>query len=282
MVEEPVKMKKKDQMSLDEELAFKLQAEEEEEEETKAEITQESISKRAGDELEHENPKKQKVDEDKETAELQRLIKVVFDEEEVAIDVVPLATKPPTIVNWKIHKEGKKSYYQIIRADGTKYGLTRPVEDLDLILYGDLKKMFKPHVEDQIWKNQDNYSVLDWKIYDSCGVHSCYFDDEDRKGIENVAADHLSRIENDEISDDSEVDDNFHGEALMKINTEDEPSHWLGPYVVKHQYPSGYVELYGKDGKTFIVNGHRLKLYHEEEDYYNDQREAVTLFFPKE
>ncbi|GJT77394.1 putative nucleotidyltransferase, ribonuclease H [Tanacetum coccineum] len=58
-------------------------------------------------------------------------------------------------------------------------------------------------------------------------------------------------------------------------------SRWLGPYVVKHQYPSGYVELYGKDGKTFIVNGHRLKLYHEEEDY-NDQREAVTPFFSKE
>ncbi|GJW31658.1 reverse transcriptase domain-containing protein [Tanacetum coccineum] len=58
-------------------------------------------------------------------------------------------------------------------------------------------------------------------------------------------------------------------------------SRWLGPYVVKHQYLSGYVELYGKDGKTFIVNGHRLKLYHEEEDY-NHQREAITLFFPKE
>ncbi|GJV01282.1 reverse transcriptase domain-containing protein [Tanacetum coccineum] len=54
-------------------------------------------------------------------------------------------------------------------------------------------------------------------------------------------------------------------------------SRWLGPYVVKHQYPSGYVELYGKDGKTFIVNGHRLKLYHEED---NDPREAVTPFFP--
>ncbi|GJV65320.1 reverse transcriptase domain-containing protein [Tanacetum coccineum] len=34
-----------------------------------------------------------------------------------------------------------------------------------------------------------------------------------------------------------------------------------------------------KDGKTFIVNGHRLKLYHEED---NDSREAVTPFFPKE
>ncbi|GJX44419.1 reverse transcriptase domain-containing protein [Tanacetum coccineum] len=58
-------------------------------------------------------------------------------------------------------------------------------------------------------------------------------------------------------------------------------SRWLGPYVVKHQYPSGYVELYGKDGNALLINGHRLKLYHEEEDY-NDQREAVTPFFPKE
>ncbi|GKA66515.1 hypothetical protein Tco_0766323 [Tanacetum coccineum] len=136
----------------------------------------EGSSKRVGEELEQEN------------------------EEEVAIDAVPLATKPPTIVDWKIHKEGKKSYYQIIRADGksqmyrvfsqmlksfsredledlyklvkAKYGSTRPVEDLDLILYGDLKTMFEPHVEDQVWKNQDDYNVLDWKLYDSCGVHS--------------------------------------------------------------------------------------------------------------
>ncbi|GKD01951.1 hypothetical protein Tco_1172225 [Tanacetum coccineum] len=165
-----------------------------------AEIAQESSSKRVGDKLEQENAKKQKVDEDKETAELQSLIKVVPDEEEVAIDVVPLATKPPTIVDWKIHKEGKKSYYQIIRADGksqmyrvfsqmlksfnredledlyklvkAKYGSIRLVEDLDLILWGDLKIMFEPHVEDQVCKNQDSYSVFDWKLYDSCGVHS--------------------------------------------------------------------------------------------------------------
>nr|GEW60603.1 reverse transcriptase domain-containing protein [Tanacetum cinerariifolium] len=74
------------------------------------------------------------------------------------------------------------------------------------------------------------------------------FDNEikDRKGTKNVAADHLSRIENDELSDDSQVDDNFLRETLMEINTKYEPSRLLGPYVVKHQYPSGYVELYGK------------------------------------
>ncbi|GJW32923.1 reverse transcriptase domain-containing protein [Tanacetum coccineum] len=39
----------------------------------------------------------------------------------------------------------------------------------------------------------------------------------------NIKADHLSRIENDETSDDSEVDKNFPGETLMEINTKDEP-----------------------------------------------------------
>ncbi|GJS95881.1 reverse transcriptase domain-containing protein [Tanacetum coccineum] len=86
---------------------------------------------------------------------------------------------------------------------------------------------------------------------------------KDRKGTKNVSTDHLSRIENDKSSDDSDVDDNFSRETLMEINTKYEP----------------YVELYGKDGKTFIVNGHRLKLYHEED---NDPMEAVTPFFLKE
>ncbi|GJS07470.1 hypothetical protein Tco_0364266 [Tanacetum coccineum] len=47
------------------------------------------------------------------------LMEVISNEEEVAVDAIPLATKPPSIVDWKIHKEGKKSYYQIIRADGS-------------------------------------------------------------------------------------------------------------------------------------------------------------------
>ncbi|GKE82502.1 hypothetical protein Tco_1552502 [Tanacetum coccineum] len=40
-------------------------------------------------------------------------------EKEVAVDAIPLATKPPSIVDWKIHKKGKKSYYQITRANGS-------------------------------------------------------------------------------------------------------------------------------------------------------------------
>nr|GEU42295.1 reverse transcriptase domain-containing protein [Tanacetum cinerariifolium] len=46
---------------------------------------------------------------------------------------------------------------------------------------------------------------------------------------ENITADHLSRIENEETSDDSEVDDNFSGETLMEINTKDDP--WFADFA---------------------------------------------------
>ncbi|GJY17400.1 hypothetical protein Tco_1270667 [Tanacetum coccineum] len=108
--------------------------------------------------------KRQKVEDDKETAKLKQLMEIILDEEEVAIDAIPLAVKPPKIVDRKIYKEGRKSYNQIMRADGNsqmymvfsqmlkifdkedledlyklvkaKYVSTRPVEDLDLLLWG--------------------------------------------------------------------------------------------------------------------------------------------------
>ncbi|GJX23993.1 putative ribonuclease H-like domain-containing protein [Tanacetum coccineum] len=139
----------------------------------------EGKEKRAGTKLAQEITKKQKVEDDKEIAEIKKLMEIIPDEEEVTIDAIPLAVKSPSIVDWKIHKEGRKSYYQIIRADGksqmymifshmlksfdredletlyklvkAKYKSTRPVEDLDLVLWNDLKTMFEPHVEDRIY-----------------------------------------------------------------------------------------------------------------------------------
>nr|GEV15363.1 hypothetical protein [Tanacetum cinerariifolium] len=74
--------------------------------------------KRAGEELIQESTKKQRVEDDKETTELKQLMTIIPDKEKVAIDAIPLVVKSPKIVDWKIHKEGKKSYYQIVRADG--------------------------------------------------------------------------------------------------------------------------------------------------------------------
>ncbi|GKB44150.1 reverse transcriptase domain-containing protein [Tanacetum coccineum] len=63
---------------------------------------------------------------------------------------------------------------------------------------------------------------------------------KDKKGAENVAADHLSWIENDETSDDSDVDDNFPRETLMEITTKDTP--WFvdfANYLVGDVIPKG-------------------------------------------
>ncbi|GKE25244.1 hypothetical protein Tco_1436756 [Tanacetum coccineum] len=82
----------------------------------------EGSSKRAGTELEQEVTKKQKVDgfqetaevddvqetakvdNDQEAAKIKEFMEIVPDEEEVAIDAILLATKPPTIIEWKNHK----------------------------------------------------------------------------------------------------------------------------------------------------------------------------------
>nr|GEZ38425.1 hypothetical protein [Tanacetum cinerariifolium] len=121
---------------------------------------------------------KQKIVDDKETANLKQLVKII-PKEDIAIDDIPLAIKT-LIVDWKIYKEGKKNYYQIIRVGGklknylvfsymfkdfdredvetlwklvkAKYGSARPEEDYDRVLWGDLKVMFEPHIEDEVWK----------------------------------------------------------------------------------------------------------------------------------
>ncbi|GJU19594.1 reverse transcriptase domain-containing protein [Tanacetum coccineum] len=85
---------------------------------------------------------------------------------------------------------------------------------------------------------------------------------KENKGTENVAADHLSWIDNKETSDDSEVDNNFPGETLMEINTRDEP--WFADfanYLVGDIIPKGMT--YQQKNKLFSD----LKHYFWEEPY---------------
>ncbi|GKE38805.1 hypothetical protein Tco_1462210 [Tanacetum coccineum] len=94
-------------------------------------------SKRIEDELESDKSKKaeksskrQRMEDDKETdeheeskeddeAEMKMYMEVVQDDEGIAIDAIPLATKPPIIVDYKIVKEGQKGFYHLIRANGS-------------------------------------------------------------------------------------------------------------------------------------------------------------------
>ncbi|GKB88510.1 hypothetical protein Tco_0960782 [Tanacetum coccineum] len=171
---------------------------------------EERSSKRIGDELESNKSKKQKIDEhveakkgnDQEETEMKKHIEIVKDDE-VAIDAIPLATKTPMIVEYKIVKEGKFGYFQLIRADGSskrylsmikmlqninreyletlwklviaKHGNTRPGEDYERMLWGDLKVMFVSDIKSEVWRSLQGYKVNIWKLFDTCGVHFVRF-----------------------------------------------------------------------------------------------------------
>nr|GEU82208.1 nonaspanin [Tanacetum cinerariifolium] len=165
-------------------------------------------SKRAGDEIEQESAKKQKLDEnvqakvaDDDTAELKRCLEIVpEDDDDVAIEATPLSSKSPAIVDYKIYREGNKSYFKIIKADGNsqnyltfrkiyknfnreelkvlrsivkeRFKKTNPVDDMDNLFFQTLKTMFEHHINDNIWKYQQGaVKVHNWKLIDSRGAY---------------------------------------------------------------------------------------------------------------
>ncbi|GJX59972.1 hypothetical protein Tco_0291362 [Tanacetum coccineum] len=184
-------------INADHELAIRLTHEEQEKYtiEERARFTK----KRPRADSEEESSKKQKLEEDNdaEKEELRDSMDVV-PWDDVAIDVESLATKY-LIIDWKIHILNENMmYYQIIRADGSSknykifsemhddfdkqdvidlhrlvneiYETTSP-EGYDLLLWGDLKTLFEPNEEDEIWKNQQDYNLISWRLFDSCGVY---------------------------------------------------------------------------------------------------------------
>nr|GEW68990.1 hypothetical protein [Tanacetum cinerariifolium] len=130
-----------------------------------------------------------------------KLYMKIVPDEEIAIDAIPLSTKPLVIVEYKIVKEGKINTYHIIRADGStkgytsmikllenidredletlwklvkdKHGNTRPEKDYERVLWGDIKVMFEPDIESEVWIQ--GYDVTTWKLFSSSGVHFVRF-----------------------------------------------------------------------------------------------------------
>ncbi|GJW85301.1 hypothetical protein Tco_0158446 [Tanacetum coccineum] len=149
--------------------------------------------KRAGKEQQKESSKKQKVEEEKESEE----------DEDIAIDDIPLATKLPVIVDYKLHKEGMLVHYQLIRADRNskryssmirmlqgidredlevlwrivkvKHNYIRPEDESERVLWGDLKVMFELDTTRDVWRMLQGYRVTIWKLIDSSGVHFVRF-----------------------------------------------------------------------------------------------------------
>nr|GEW38455.1 ribonuclease H-like domain, reverse transcriptase, RNA-dependent DNA polymerase [Tanacetum cinerariifolium] len=182
---------RKAQIALDEEVARRIKTEkaqrwiqkglklqERELRKEKAEKDQ-PAKKQKGDELEKDNAKKQKLKEQEEAKELKKNLEIVpDDEDDVFVNVTPLSSKPLTIMDYKIYKEGKKEHFQIIRANGNhqmylafstvlknfnreylevlwkivkdRSKKSQPKEVLDVCLWYTLKVMFEHSVEDNV------------------------------------------------------------------------------------------------------------------------------------
>ncbi|GJT84660.1 ribonuclease H-like domain-containing protein [Tanacetum coccineum] len=108
--------------------------------------------------------------------------------EEFAMEIKSLATKYPIV-------ESSKNY-QIFRADESSKNykifsemlddfdkqdvldlhrlvkaMTSSLEGYDLMLWVDVKILFEPDEEDEVWRNQHEYNLISWRLFDSCGIH---------------------------------------------------------------------------------------------------------------
>ncbi|GKF24759.1 hypothetical protein Tco_0077081, partial [Tanacetum coccineum] len=170
MIEEPVKpMKKKVQIMLDEEAALNLQAEFDEEErlarekaekekEANIALIEEWDDIQAKIDVDHQLAERLQVQKQEELSDAEKatLFQQLLEKRRkhfAAKRAEEKRNKPPT----------KAQQRQI---------MCTYLKNMEGYKLKDLKIMFEPHVEDQVWKNQQNYNVLDWKLYDSCGVHS--------------------------------------------------------------------------------------------------------------
>ncbi|GJZ81052.1 hypothetical protein Tco_0646046 [Tanacetum coccineum] len=129
-----------------------------------SETRAEGSSKRAGEDLQQESTKKQKMGDDKEKEELKQCFKIVLDDgDDVTIDATPFKMLK------NFNREDLEALWRIVKA---RFKKIEPVNYMDIFLHINFKTMFEHHVEDNIWKNQQGLvKVLNWKLFDSCGVH---------------------------------------------------------------------------------------------------------------
>ncbi|GKC30912.1 hypothetical protein Tco_1038206 [Tanacetum coccineum] len=120
----------------------------------------ESTKKRPRADSEEESSKKQKLEEDNDAKkeELRDGMDVV-PRDDVAINVESLATKYPIISSEMLDDFDRQDVIDLHRLVNERYETTSP-EGYDLLLWGDLKILFEPNEEDEIWKNQQDYNLI--------------------------------------------------------------------------------------------------------------------------
>ncbi|GKC60275.1 putative ribonuclease H-like domain-containing protein [Tanacetum coccineum] len=173
--EQPSKIKKREyeEISLDEEIAQKLYAEELAKETARQEQEKEKGSekktggsrkktlarKRACEKQSDENAKRQKIKDDAEKEDLKEYLNIVPVE---GMNIEALKTKYP-LIDWEIYTEDSRVYWKIIRVEST--------DGKEKALWVKLKRLFEPDTVDLLEFQRYMHDPLTWRLYDASGVH---------------------------------------------------------------------------------------------------------------
>nr|GEX65712.1 hypothetical protein [Tanacetum cinerariifolium] len=129
-------------------------------------LEQESTKKlKTSEEVLEEVKSPEEVPEEK-VKEMMQLVPI----EEVYVEA--LQVKHP-IIDWKVHTEGQRSYWKITRLVKESLSIRPAASDKEMELWVELKRLYEPDVEDQLWTHTQNlmHAPVEWKLYDMCGVH---------------------------------------------------------------------------------------------------------------
>ncbi|GJW75744.1 hypothetical protein Tco_0135114 [Tanacetum coccineum] len=71
-----------------------------------------------------------------------------------------------------IDREDLETLWKLVKA---KHGNTRPEEAYERVLWGDLKVMFGPDIENEVCRSLEGHNVTIWKLFSLSGVHCVRF-----------------------------------------------------------------------------------------------------------
>nr|GEZ72923.1 hypothetical protein [Tanacetum cinerariifolium] len=103
------------------------------------------------------------------------------------------------IIDWEIYTEDTKKYWKIIRVGNhtevyqsfddmlkvfdrddlvmlwclvkERFNSTEPTDDKERELWVELKRLFEPDTNGELWDSQKYMFDITWRLYDTCGVH---------------------------------------------------------------------------------------------------------------
>nr|GEZ32145.1 synaptobrevin, longin-like domain protein [Tanacetum cinerariifolium] len=75
------------------------------------------------------------------------------------------------IIDWKhLDREDLNQFWALVKES---FNIRPALSDKEMELWVELKRLYEPNVEDQLWTHTQNmmHALVEWKLYDSCKVH---------------------------------------------------------------------------------------------------------------